>query len=243
MLILRRDLQTHSKSMLIGLGAMMALYAFIMIVLPRLNSSASPKPISESFHVGGYLIALFLGGSWFASGIWSDLNDTQKRQHFLTIPASNLEKYLSKWLISGPVFLIGLTVIYWLFSIAVNGLASVYPGVEYDSFTLKDLQIGMMLPYYLMLHPFFLAAGIWFGRFAFLKGLLVYMVFQLLLIGFIVFLTSVLFDGLEGRLEDVTSIQFFDYADILNNMNFWIGVASGIFFGCLGYIRLTERGA
>ena len=243
--MLRRDLSTHYKSILVGAGAVAAIFTFLIVIIP--SFSPDPEPLDEGFHTAGYLIAVFLGGLWFSSGIWSDVNSTQQRQHFLTIPASSLEKYLSKWLITGPIFLIVATLGYYVFSILVNGFASVFPGITYDGFSLfNEVNVGVM-PYYLLIHPVFLAVGIWFERFAFIKGSLIQIALQILYIGFIILLSTALFSSFESQVEQGLNIQIDNLEQMglgkLESLNYVLGALTALFFGYLGYLRLTERGA
>lgn len=244
-LMLRRDLSTHYKGVLIGAGAIVAFFTFLMVIVPSFSSE--PEPLFEDFHTAGYLIAVFLGGLWFSSGIWSDVNTTQQRQHYLTIPASNLEKYASKWLITGPVFLIVATIAYYVFSIMINGLAGIFPKVEYFSFDLFNETNMTVMPLYLFIHPFYLAVGIWFERFAFVKGSLIQILIQMIYIGFVVGLISLLFSGMEDQVETGMSMQFnamnqIGFGNIVA-LQYTLGALTALFFGYLGYLRLTERGA
>lgn len=244
--LLRRDFLTHYKGVVVGAGAVAALFTLFLVVLPAFNSD--PEPIfDKNFHVAGYLIAVVLGGWWFSSGIWSDLNTTQSRQHFLTIPASTLEKYLSKWLLSGPLFLIVATLAYLLFSILINTVAQGYPGVEYNALDFTHEAIVQVLPLYLIIQPTYLLAGIWFGRFAFVKVSIVGLVFQFLYIGFIAGLGGLLFDGLDERMEGNFNFVFNDLdrfgLGAIQSSFLLLGVLVAVFFAYIGYVRLQERGA
>jgi hypothetical protein len=247
MLLLRRDITTHYKSLLIGIGAVAALYIFFLVFIPSFMDNPQPF-IDEDFHTGGYLFAMFLGGLWFSAGIWSDVNTTQQRQFFLTLPASDLEKYISKWLITGPLFLLAFTFIYWLFSMLVNVIALGYPGVAYWQLDMMGNEvITKLVPYYLLSQPMFLAGGIWFGRFAFIKTALVALALELLLIGFVAWLGGVLFAGMGDMLEQEVNVQI-DKLDqlglgFLNTLSWLFTLLTAIFFTVLGYIRLKERGA
>ena len=104
-----------------------------------------------------------------------------------------------------------------------------------------------VMPFYLLIHPFYLAVGIWFERFAFIKGSIVQMILQFLFIGFVALLGVVLFSGFEGQTEQRLFIQANNLEQIglgyLVSLNFILGAVTALFFGYLGYLRLTERGA
>lgn len=245
--LLRRDIATHYKSLLVGMGAVASLFTFLLVFIPAFMDE--PKPfINIEIHTGGYLFSLFLGGLWFSSGIWSDVNTTQQRQYFLTLPASDLEKYLSKWFLTGPVFMVVFTFVYWVFSFLVNAFAAGYPGIEYWPMTFFDnVFIRQLAPYYLLVQPLFLAGGIWFGRFAFIKTTLIAIILEILFIAFVSWLGAILFADLGEVVEQEINIQINNLDQvglgILNTMNWLLSLISAIFFIVLGYIRLKERGA
>ena len=59
---------------------------------------------------------LFAGGFVFTSVIYYEFNDKPGTHHYLSLPASTLEKYVSKWLISAIFFPIVTVLLFWLYT-------------------------------------------------------------------------------------------------------------------------------
>lgn len=241
---MRRDAFTHLRGVWIGAGAILGFLLFLMIGIPLLGDRT---PIAPGFHEYAFLVVLVVGVSWFGAGIWSDLNTSQSRQGFLTIPASLTEKYLSKFLISGPIFIVVIAIAYQLFSWVCNAAAGIL-GMEYDAFELFTLQNGTFILFTLVLHPANMLVGIWFNRFAYIKGALVITLIEIVFFGLLGFISYYLFKDLGDQVQ--SSINFsienlenygMAWVDTLGQILFWGFL--GPFFVYLGFIRLKEREA
>ncbi|MCX7122512.1 MAG: hypothetical protein NTV32_02365 [Gammaproteobacteria bacterium] len=59
-----------------------------------------------------YWIALFAGGILISSSAFKELHETGNRIHYLTLPCSSFSRYLSVWLLTGPLYFIFITSLY-----------------------------------------------------------------------------------------------------------------------------------
>lgn len=87
---------------------------FIVAVTLLVVSSLMPFHVSTSSFF--YFIMLYVGGFIYTSNVFNDLHDPRKSFYFLTLPSSNLEKFLSKLLVSSVGYSSGLLLAYYVCS-------------------------------------------------------------------------------------------------------------------------------
>ena len=63
-----------------------------------------------------YFFILYTGGFIITSYAFSAMHDRRKSIHYLTLPCSNLERFLSKWCVTTLVYALSLLVLYTIFS-------------------------------------------------------------------------------------------------------------------------------
>src|SRR5690606_22277905 len=70
-----------------------------------------------------FLLLLLGGGALFTSTIFSDMHDPLQRYHYLTLPGSTLERFLAKFLVSGPLYFVFALTVYVLFELIAAALS------------------------------------------------------------------------------------------------------------------------
>lgn len=125
------------------------------------------------FHVTGtasvYFAILYIGGFIITSSAFNDLHQYPKAYLSLMLPCSNLERFLSKWLLTSIGYALGVLIIYYLFSlisVAVNILLihrTIYP----LDILQPTLWIG--IGKYIILQSIVLLGAITFKRYALIK--------------------------------------------------------------------------
>ncbi len=80
--------------------------------------------MSEDVQFGAYFFGLFAIGSFYASIIFSDLNNKSNGTNFLSLPASHLEKTIVAWLFSFVFFYIAYTSVFYIVDIAFVKIAN-----------------------------------------------------------------------------------------------------------------------
>ena len=93
------------KKVLQGTAALV-IVAFFLALTFTLDSETG-----ESFHNIFVLFMLFGGGAIFTSMIFNDMHHPLERFHYLILPCSNLEKFLSKYLLTGPLFILYTVIV------------------------------------------------------------------------------------------------------------------------------------
>ena len=64
------------------------------------------------------------------------MNTSYGKQFYLHIPASNAEKFISKWLQTGIGYFLVFTLIYFLFSFIANALGKAFFNFDHGTFNL-----------------------------------------------------------------------------------------------------------
>ncbi len=217
--LIMNDLRIHAKTILIASAALVVCFA----LLP--------------FHVTGnsasYFFILYTGGFIISSSAFNDLHDNLKAHLYLTLPCSNLERFLNKWLLTSIGYAIGLLIVYYLFSLlssAVN-LMAYNQRVNPLNILQPDLWIG--IGKYIILQSVVFLGAIIFKKQALLKT-------TLAVGGF--FLALSVFSVMISWMFCPNCIQtgFIIYS-LMQGGYFLFWVVAAPFCWYLTYLRLSER--
>lgn len=158
------DTSQYARLVLLGFGVVFGLQLF------RTFTSVIDGHFSHSsFHSGNFGMMLMIGGLVFTSMIFNELTEPQSRQFYLTVPASHLEKFVSKLLITTIGFILFTTFSYWFFSVFNSMLARVIGGYSIGVFNPFKSQNIDLIQIYLVIQSVFLLGAITFRRYSFLK--------------------------------------------------------------------------
>lgn len=182
------------------------------------------RPIDRTMQTATYFFGLAIGGCLYASLQFSDLSSRSKGIHYLTLPASHLEKILLAFLYSVVVFFVCYTLVFYIidiFSVNVfnawsksyyqgNPLVSYGYGKDEDPAGIVNVfnvflidgnsASPLLLQIYLLVQSVFLLGSVYFERFSFIKTLI-----SVLVIGFFIglFIANVLYPMLPlGNFSD-----------------------------------------
>ena len=161
--LLRRDLLQDYRTILI---------AFVVVIgILKVNAIANTwngQSLGQ-FHEFMFPFLLFLGGTIFTTSIFNELNDASRRHTYLSLPASTLEKFISKYLVSSIGFVIFTIVAYWIFALLIGLFAYLAFGSEIAHFKpFSSLNLELMKVYFAVHSVAFLGAIV-FDKFAFFK--------------------------------------------------------------------------
>ena len=90
----------------------------LIAYLTNLEPQAAAKP---ALYAVLFPIVLIGGGLVFTSTIFADLHHPLQRFHFLTLPCSNLERFISRYLLSAPLYYLYVLVLYAVFDCDSGG--------------------------------------------------------------------------------------------------------------------------
>lgn len=152
-----------------------------------------------NIHDAGYAFCLLLGGFIISSMAFGDMGNTLKRNSYLTLPASNLEKFLSAWLLSSVGWILVFTPLFVLHTLIVNSVGNMlFRDVTFYMFSPFSETSLEAIRYYIVLQGIFLVGAVNFRGYVFLKTL--FAIFIIGLVGGIMFYTA-LSDLAKSNLE------------------------------------------
>lgn len=173
-LLMRRQVFSNGKSLLIAFGGM----AGVLLVISLLVAHFNPGGLSGLTNL--YLTVMFIGGFIYTSNIFSELHQIQKSYNFLTLPVSTTERLLSSWLITGIVFpvlaVLSMAVIIFL-SNTVTKLTIDLAPVQ-SVFSANSMKAVLV---YIVTQSVFLLGAAYFRKNNFLKTLLAMFLFTLVI--------------------------------------------------------------
>ncbi|NML36754.1 hypothetical protein HHL17_06035 [Chitinophaga sp. G-6-1-13] len=154
------------------LGALSIFGLLMLIPTFMLLTDNSPGNLGEV--VGFYYFGLFFGGLLFTSMAFSDLASKEKGSHFLMLPASHFEKFITIFLITTVGYLLVYHIAAYSALLFLNQVSVIRhdAGILID-WNFFDKQDGHIYIYfaYILLQAIFLLGAVSFSRLAFIKTL------------------------------------------------------------------------
>ena len=127
---------------------------------------------ASNFHVGFYIQLLFLGGFISTSFAFREVRQNGAGIFYMTLPASQFEKFASKLLVTSIGYALGSLVFYTATAAASEGINRVIFGSGHGFFNPFDPMILRAAGMYLLAQSIFLLGSIWFKKLAFVRTVL-----------------------------------------------------------------------
>lgn len=171
--------------------------AFAVLFLYGLISANEMRTDSFRVITFAWIFWVFFGGGlWLTSKAFVDLHNEDRQQNFLLLPASNLEKFLGRLLLTTVGYVIGVGLIFYLASLLVAACTWLIYGEPAVIFNLPHLTVWHNMLDYILLQSLFFLGAIYFKSSNFSKTILC--LCGLILIFFCTaFIVFVLFLGLH----------------------------------------------
>ncbi|MEO1518011.1 MAG: hypothetical protein AAFV95_23515 [Bacteroidota bacterium] len=244
--LLRRDLFFASKRvLLIGAGI------FTFLVLFALGSFWHRDNDLMEFHQRFFPIILLAGGILFTSSIFREAHQNQSGQIYLTLPASTLEKLLSKLLLSSVIFCVVVTTAYWLTSLLIGAMGSLIFGIDLPSFVPYDYYNRRFIVLFLILQSFFFLGAISFRRYSWVKtGLTAFVTAIVMVLIFALIARLIFWDLFNGwaisryEVEKVVPSEGFDnFArfQLRHILNFLLYGVTPLLLWTVSFFKLKEK--
>jgi hypothetical protein len=161
-----RDVRGRYDSALISVGAGMgALLVFSLLSMLDAGSGSA-------FHTEMFSFVLIVGGVFLTSGIFKDLHRKETIGAYLLLPASALEKVVTRILIAGIGWALFTLLWYTLFSFLSEGVNSLIFGRSHALFDPFRGEVWLTVANYLVVHSIFLVGAVYFRKLHLLKTLL-----------------------------------------------------------------------
>ena len=166
--LLRKQLTDYFINYLLGLGVLLGGLLLLIGCFIYWEYRIFPVRTQEGF----FVMLLLATGSFFTSTVFAALGDKRQAATLLTLPASQLEKYLAGWLLS----LLGFTLVYVAAFYAVDvlllqliRLRSRVPHALFNIFSPSSPILAWLLVYYPLLHSIMLYGSIFFQKNQFVR--------------------------------------------------------------------------
>ena len=162
-LLLQKELWSGNKKSLIIVGTVfgfMMLFAWFII-----SNQGNFSDLNFSL----FPFILFGGGFIFTSVIYYEFNDKTGTHHYLSLPASTLEKYLSKWFITAILFPIVTVLLFWIYVKLGDRLYFSYTEQNITSWFINDWWSMFFVKIYFVVQSIYLVGAIAFQKYTFFK--------------------------------------------------------------------------
>ncbi|MCF7885234.1 MAG: hypothetical protein K9M80_01960 [Candidatus Marinimicrobia bacterium] len=233
---LKNDLFRHYRTWLITLGAITGVLVAIDL-LPGVISGTPHIPVETYYSL--FLIVGFI----FSSSVFIEMHDSQKGLVYLTTPASELERLLSKFLITNIFYIlvafIYLTLLTYILK-GINGLLFDYTNGQFN-FNWQVVKI------YFIVQSIFLFAGSYFKKHAFLKLIFAGFLINIVLSFYLTISSKIIFDNLVGPGINFDNLRLSigELGEFAKNLyqaaRFTFNWLLAPYFWVLTYLRINEK--
>jgi hypothetical protein len=162
------------------LYATVALFGVTVLSYLGTFQRALPDEQALSFRMFG--IYLNLAGLLLTGVAFQDLHHRLDRYRYLMLPVSSLERLLSRYLLTGPLFVLYATLAFAAFDVAGKQAVQMYWEIDLPLFSPFTGQTMWLIFFYMLAHSIMLIGAICFRAHAFLRTLLVLMALVLLMV-------------------------------------------------------------
>ncbi len=169
--LLLRDFANGYRGWLIAAAAV-AGTVIVLSALTVLGISRGGSGGASALHVGLYIQLLFLGGFISTSFAFREVRQNGAGIFYVTLPASQFEKFASKLLVTSLGYALGSLLFYTATAAVSEGINHAIFGAGNGFFNPFDLAILRAAGIYLLAQSVFLLGSIWFKKLAFVRTVL-----------------------------------------------------------------------
>ena len=203
-LLLKKELWLGNKKPLIVAGAVFGF--LILLALLQIHVMDG----YEGMNWNMFPLVIFFGGFIFTSIIFTEFNEKTGTHHYLSLPASTFEKFLSKWLITAIIFPIIAALLFWIYSkIGDTIFLNHVEETNYTPWKITDWWSIFFLKLYFVLQSIYLIGAIAFQKYTFFKtSLTVWLVCIISAVIFVVLFRIVFNEFFETLFQPRTDIMW-----------------------------------
>jgi hypothetical protein len=161
--LLRNEIKFNHRGVLI-----IAAGLFFLLTLLSLAVSERVGHDGEFMNIW-YGITLLVGGFYYTSIAFRELNRQNTAHLYLMTPASTLEKFLAKWTLTTVGFTVAHLILYTVFSKLALGLDSYFGNTYFHAFEPFGEKPVLLMKLYLPLSSIFLLGSVAFKKYEFFK--------------------------------------------------------------------------
>ncbi len=167
-LLLRRDIPRGYGGILVVIGAIIAL----LLSFDILNFTLFGEVPRLGHHESTFSTILFIGGFILTASIFKEIHKRESAQSYIMLPASPLEKTVSRILISTVAWAFGTLLWYTAYSYLSAGITELIIGTHHYLLNPFQPDIWWSIAHYFVLQSVFLVGSIYFRKGQLFKTLL-----------------------------------------------------------------------
>lgn len=167
-LLLKRDLTSGYRSVLVIIGALSAL----LITFDILNFTIFNGGTDPSHHVDTFTAILFIGGFIATSSIFKEVHRRESAQGYMMLPASPLEKVVSRVLLSNLGWFLLTLVWYSIYTYLSAGITELIANQHHTVLHPFSGRLWTAFAHYAVLQSVFLVGAVYFRKGQLFKTLL-----------------------------------------------------------------------
>lgn len=246
-LLLKKELWSGNKKPLIVSGAIFGFLILFALLQIYLFSAY------EGMNWSMFPMVVFWGGLIFTSVIFYEFNDKTGTHHYLSLPASTFEKFLSKWLITAVLFPLGASILFWIYTKIGDAIYFNYiTETDYVPWRLTDWWSIFFIKIYIVYQSTYLIGAIAFQKYTFFKTSVAHWIYTIVSVMIAAILFRIIFmdffDGLFSIREDLnvqtsdTVINFMENK-FLSILEFALWFLVPPIMWVVGFFKLKEKEA
>ncbi len=160
----------------LGYGAIALLGLTTIIYVANFDPEHVPR---EPTHIALFAIYLLGAGVLFTSMSFNDMHHPLERYHYLMLPVSNTERFLSRYLLTGPLFVLFAAIAFQVMDWTGNLVSDWWQGATQPWFNPLSSASLIIARIYLAVHLIAFTGAICFRSYALIKTALAVLVIQL----------------------------------------------------------------
>lgn len=160
-------------------GTFALLGATVTIYLTRFGGA---RQTDDPLYIGMYGFCLIGAGLLFTGVAFQDMHHPLQRYQYLMLPSSTLERLLSRYLLTGPLFVLCGTLAFMASDFVSNQMTAVWIGARQPLFSPLAEQVRMVAWGYIAAHMAVFIGAICFRTHALLKTILLLLLLLLSLV-------------------------------------------------------------
>jgi hypothetical protein len=167
-LLLSKHTKENARTYLLSLAVLAAILCSFLTFVTYANDGYLGPHLQATF----YLVFKILSGAMFTSVVFSEYGSKKKAIPLLTLPVSNLERYLVSWIYSYVIFQVLYTFCFYLVDFTVLSIAdltAVQKNEVVNIITIEDSKFFPGLMIFTFVHSVFFLGAIFFQKLHFIK--------------------------------------------------------------------------
>jgi hypothetical protein len=163
--VLQNDVLRIAKPLLYGTLALLGL------TILNYLANFEPGKVSDDPPICLVLFSMYLAGSGllFTASSFNDMHHPLERYHYLMLPVSNLERFLSRYLLTGPLLLLYVILAFSVMDWTANQVSLLLRDISEPLFAPFSRPTLIAMRIYLSLHALMFIGAICFRSYAWIK--------------------------------------------------------------------------